>query len=177
MLGAVNLRRYGCFCSFFFNDTATTEIYTLSLHDALPIAYNDRRSVCEKVSELLNVKALRDVTLQDLETVKSKLSKKDFQKALYVLEENKRVIAFSDAIMNSNLKELGKLLIESHEGLRKQYAVSCVELDFLVDRIKADPNVLGGRMMGGGFGGCTINLVRKESIQDLKEDEIGRAHV
>ncbi len=139
-------------------------------HNLSESAYNDRRSVCEKVSELLNVKALRDVTLQDLETVKSKLSKKDFQKALYVLEENKRVIAFSDAIMNSNLKELGKLLIESHEGLRKQYAVSCVELDFLVDRIKADPNVLGGRMMGGGFGGCTINLVRKESIQDLKED-------
>ncbi|MEM8568138.1 MAG: galactokinase [Bacteroidota bacterium] len=139
-------------------------------HDLSESAYNDRRAVCEKVSKLLHVKALRDVTLEDLEALKSKLSKRDFQKALYVLQENKRVIAFSESIVNTDLKELGKLLIESHEGLSKQYEVSCAELDFLVDSIQDNPNVLGGRMMGGGFGGCTINLVRKESIQELKED-------
>ncbi|MEM7108309.1 MAG: galactokinase, partial [Bacteroidota bacterium] len=118
----------------------------------------------------LNVKALRDLTPQDLETVRTSLAPDDFQKALYVLEENQRVITFSEAIVNGDLKALGKLLIESHEGLSKQYRVSCVELDFLVDCIRDNPDVLGGRMMGGGFGGCTINLVRKESVAVLKQN-------
>ncbi|WP_293308209.1 hypothetical protein [Pedobacter sp. UBA5917] len=71
---------------------------------------------------------------------------------------------------NGNLQGLGKLMFETHEGLSKDYEVSCKELDFLVDAVKPLDFVLGARMMGGGFGGCTINIVKEDKIADLVED-------
>ena len=153
-----------------FKDYKLMLINTNVKHDLSESAYNDRRAVCEDVSARLKVVALRDVTKEKLESIKGDISEEDFQKALYIIEENKRVEAFSKAIEEDNTEALGKLLYQSHEGLSKQYKVSCPELDFLVDRAKENPNVLGGRMMGGGFGGCTINLVKKSEADAFEEE-------
>ena len=132
-------------------------------HKLSDSAYNDRRRVCENVAKMLDVRALRDVNESDLVCVKSKISDEDYLKALYVVQENARVIQASEALKKNDLKTLGMLLFETHSGLRSQYRVSCNELDFLVDRAKSDSEVIGARMMGGGFGGCTINLIHQNS--------------
>lgn len=139
-------------------------------HDLSETAYNERRAVCERVANMLNVEALRDATETDLAAEKDKLNEADYQKALFVIQENKRVHAFMKAAENQDMKTLGKLLFQSHEGLSKQYQVSCEELDFLADYAKKSPAVIGARMMGGGFGGCTLNFVRKDKLADFKTD-------
>lgn len=147
-------------------------------HSLSDSAYNDRRSVCEKISEMLNIKALRDATEDDLEKVKNKVSDEDYQKALFVIQENKRAEKASKAMTDGNLEELGKLIYESHNGLQKQYKVSCDELDFLVYQAKQNKHILGARMMGGGFGGCTINLISKEEVSSFKSfiSEVYKKH-
>lgn len=137
-------------------------------HDLSESAYNDRREVCEAICKKLNIKALRDADRSDLSTIKNDISSDDYLKALYVIEENERVHRFSKAIEENNLNTLGELLYKSHKGLSSQYKVSCDELDFLVDLTKETPSILGARMMGGGFGGCTINLIHKKSNLDIK---------
>ena len=139
-------------------------------HDLSESAYNDRREVCEKVSGLLHIDALRDASKEDLDRIKGDITKEDYQKALYVINENNRVKQFSEAIKKEDIDALGDLLYQSHEGLSKNYKVSCAELDFLVDSAKENPNVRGARMMGGGFGGCTINLVKKDAFKTFKKD-------
>ncbi|MEP2169451.1 MAG: hypothetical protein ABJH82_01315 [Polaribacter sp.] len=118
-------------------------------HSLSDSAYNDRRSACEGVSELLGIKALRDVTEADIETVVDKVSPANYQKALFVIQENERTLK---AIKDNDLELLGSLIYQSHEGLSYQYHVSCDELDFLVDQAKKNKHILGARMMGGGFG-------------------------
>ena len=139
-------------------------------HDLSESAYNNRREVCERVSKLLNIKALRDASKKKMEKIKEEISEEDYNKALYVIQENNRVKLFSKAIQNNELKTLGKLLYKSHKGLSEQYKVSCKELDFLVAQTKKNKNILGSRMMGGGFGGCTISLIKKTEVAQFKED-------
>ena len=145
-------------------------------HDLSESAYNDRREVCENVSEKLNIKTLRDTNKSHLETVKNEISSEAYQKALYVIEENERVQLFSKAIKDDNLAVLGQLLYQSHQGLSTQYNVSCEELDFLVNLAKETPTILGARMMGGGFGGCTINLILKSQAKKFKK-EISKSYL
>ncbi len=139
-------------------------------HDLSESAYNDRRAVCEKVSNLMQVKALRDASKEDLMRIKEDITEEDYQKALYVINENERVKLFSEAINRYDIEALGDLLYQSHEGLSTNYKVSCEELDFLVEKAKENDAVLGARMMGGGFGGCTINLILKSEFKDFKKD-------
>jgi galactokinase len=139
-------------------------------HNLSDSAYNDRREVCEKVSKLLNVKALRDATIESLKEIKSDISEDDYLKASYVINENNRVKKFANAIANNNINELGGLLFQSHHGLKSKYKVSCEELDFLVNEAKKNPNIVGARMMGGGFGGCTINIINKKGYKRFKKD-------
>jgi len=137
-------------------------------HSLAESAYNDRRNVCEKIAALLEVTALRDVSKETLKSIENQLTLEDYLKGLNVLEENERVLEASVALKENDLKRFGKLLFDSHNGLQHQYKVSCIELDFLVDLAKQDTTVLGARMMGGGFGGCTINLVSKENLLAFK---------
>ena len=137
-------------------------------HSLSDSAYNDRRSVCESVAGMLHVKALRDADKFHLESVKDKLTPENYQKALYVIQENDRAVKASKAMEYGDLKALGALIYASHEGLQKQYKVSCNELDFLVNQAKLNGHVLGARMMGGGFGGCTINLIKKSESESFK---------
>ena len=153
-----------------FKDYKLMLINTNIKHDLSESEYNDRREVCEKVSALLHLDALRDASKKDLDRIKSDILEEDYQKTLYVINENNRVKQFSEAIKNDNIEALGDLLYQSHEGLSTKYKVSCKELDFLVERAKENPNVLGARMMGGGFGGCTINIVKKDEFKTFKKE-------
>lgn len=151
-----------------FKDHELILINTNVKHSLSDSAYNDRRSVCESISSMLSVKALRDATEFDLESIKDKVTPENYQKALYVIQENERSIKASKAMEAGDLKTLGKLIYASHNGLQKQYKVSCDELDFLVEQAKLNIYVLGARMMGGGFGGCTINLIAKTETESFK---------
>lgn len=148
-----------------FKDHQLMLINTNVKHSLSDSAYNDRRSACESIAELLGVKALRDVSVIDLETIKDKVTPQNYQKALYVIQENNRALMASKAIEDNDLETLGSLIFQSHNGLQHQYKVSCEELDFLVDLAKSNEHILGARMMGGGFGGCTINLIAKSEAK------------
>lgn len=136
-------------------------------HSLSDSAYNDRRAVCESISKMLDIKALRDATIPQLDTIKNKITAQDYEKACYVIQENQRVLEAAKAIERNDLNALGSLLFASHSGLQHQYQVSCEELDFLVEKAKESDSVIGARMMGGGFGGCTLNLIQKEKITDF----------
>ncbi|MFG6688019.1 galactokinase, partial [Mariniflexile sp. HNIBRBA6329] len=114
-----------------FKDHELILINTNVKHSLSDSAYNDRRSVCESVAEMLNVKALRDATEFDLESIKHKITPENYQKALYVIQENERAVQASIAMQENDLETLGKLIYASHDGLQNQYKVSCDELDFL----------------------------------------------
>jgi galactokinase len=151
-----------------FKDHELLLINTNVKHSLSDSAYNDRRLVCETISKLLKVKAIRDVTEYDLETIKDQITPENYQKVLYVIQENERAVLASKAMQLHDLETLGKLIYASHDGLQNQYKVSCEELDFLVEQAKLNGHVLGARMMGGGFGGCTINLVKKNESENFK---------
>lgn len=144
-----------------FKDFELLLINTNVKHSLADSAYNNRRAVCENVASLLNVKALRDATEEGLLAIKDQISAEDYQKALFVVQENNRALAASEAMTANDIEKLGELVFASHNGLQHQYKVSCDELDFLVDLAKDCDDVIGSRMMGGGFGGCTINIVKK----------------
>lgn len=144
-------------------------------HSLSDSAYNDRRSACENIASLLNIKALRDATKADLDTVKDQVTPENYQKALFVIEENERAQNASKAMESGDINLLGELIYGSHNGLSKQYKVSCDELDFLVDQAKDSNYVTGARMMGGGFGGCTINLIEKGKAKDF-EAKVSKAY-
>ena len=104
---------------------------------------------------------LADVPEAIIETYKEKLSSKVYHRALFVSRENARTLKAAELIQSGDIKGFGALMYQTHEGLSKNYEVSCPELDFLVYLSKDLPQVVGSRMMGGGFGGCTINLVKE----------------
>lgn len=128
-------------------------------HALVDSPYNKRRQSCERVAKLLGVETLRDATMEMLNEHRSDMTAEDYFRAKYVIEEKQRVLDVCDALVKGDLETVGKKMYETHEGLSKDYEVSCVELDYLND-IAKECGVTGSRIMGGGFGGCTINLVR-----------------
>lgn len=136
-------------------------------HSLASSAYNERRQQCEKGVEMISmhhpeVKSLRQVTSKQLDQYVKKQDPLIFKRCSFVVNEIMRVKEACQSLLDDDFERLGRLMYETHEGLSQDYEVSCVELDFLVDHVKKNPAVLGSRMMGGGFGGCTINLVKKE---------------
>ncbi len=138
-------------------------------HSLSDSAYNDRRSACESIAKLLGVATLREASEEDLENIIDKVTPENYQKALFVVQEIARTQKAAKAIEDNDLEKLGALIYASHNGLQHQYKVSCNELDFLVDQAKKTKSVLGARMMGGGFGGCTINLIEKNKANAFAE--------
>lgn len=141
-------------------------------HSLSSSEYNTRRQQCEQgvawVKETHpGVKSLRDVTMEMLDKNVASKDQIIFRRCKYVVEENIRLLEGCEDLKSGNIDALGKKMFRTHEGLSKEYEVSCKELDYLVDYVKDNSSVLGARMMGGGFGGCTINLVKEESIDDL----------
>ncbi|APZ46403.1 galactokinase [Polaribacter reichenbachii] len=152
-----------------FKDHQLILINTNVKHSLSDSAYNDRRSACESIAKLLEVDTLRDATEADLEKIIDKVTPENYQKALYVIQEIERTQKAAKAIEENDLETLGGLIYASHNGLQHQYKVSCDELDFLVDQAKKNKNILGARMMGGGFGGCTINLIARDEVKAFAE--------
>jgi len=133
-------------------------------HELVGSPYNDRRRSCERVAQLVGIETLRDCSWQQLESVKSSLSDEDYRRARYVLGEKDRVLTVCDALQKGDYETVGQQMYLTHKGLTEDYEVSCEEIDFLVDEARR-LGVTGSRIMGGGFGGCTINLM-KESLFD-----------
>ncbi len=130
-------------------------------HELVDSPYNKRRQSCERVARALGRDLLRGATMEELDAVKGQISEEDYKRARFVIGEERRVLDVCAALEQNDYETVGARMYETHEGLSKDYEVSCVELDFLVETAKAC-GVTGSRIMGGGFGGCTINLVKQE---------------
>jgi len=146
-------------------------------------AYNERRRQCEEATRLLRdlivqhepentaakeIRSLRDISQEEFTRYGNELPEVLRKRAGYVIAENARVLEAAALLEQGKLEQVGPLLWQSHAGLRDEYEVSCKELDTLVEIARQVPGVLGARMLGGGFGGCTINLVRNETLEELK---------
>ena len=145
-------------------------------HELVGSPYNDRRNSCENVVKHISakhpdrdIKTLNDCTWDDLEEVKEEVGEVDYRRAKYVLGEKDRVLAVCDALERGDYETVGQKMYETHDGLSKDYEVSCEELDFL-NQVARDCGVTGSRIMGGGFGGCTINLVPDELYTTFVEE-------
>ncbi len=137
-------------------------------HELVDSPYNKRRESCERVAAKLGVETLRDADMQMLDAAKNEISEEDYKRARYVIGEKQRVLDVCDALQKSDFETVGKRMYDTHEGLSKDYEVSCEELDFLND-VARECGVTGSRIMGGGFGGCTINLVKDELYDNFVE--------
>jgi len=143
-------------------------------HSLASTEYNARRVQCEQGVLWVNehepgVRTLRDVTLSMLNSYVREKDPVIYKRCRYVVEENARVLRSSEDLKAGNLEALGKKMFQTHQGLSEDFEVSCKELDFLVDQVKDNPDILGARMIGGGFGGCTINIVKEDAIAELTE--------
>lgn len=164
-----------------FKDCKILLLNTNVSHNLADSEYNTRRQECEAAVNIIQkkkpeVKTLRDVDFNILEEFREELSPTMYQRCSYVLNENERVIAAAKSLKSGELKEFGELMYASHEGLQHNYEVSCPELDFLVDYSRNKDFIYGSRMMGGGFGGCTLNLIEKEGV-DAYIREISAAYL
>ena len=130
-------------------------------HELVGSPYNDRRASCERVAAALGQELLRGATMEQLDAIKDSISDEDYRRARYVIGEEKRVLDVCEALEKGDYETVGERMYETHWGMSKDYEVSCVELDFLATVAK-ECGVTGCRIMGGGFGGCTINLVKTE---------------
>jgi galactokinase len=133
--------------------------------------YNIRRTQCAKGLTFLSqknpdIKSFRDVTVEELERYKHEMDEVIYRRCRYVVKEIERTRLASEYLTTDRIEAFGELMYQTHEGLSKEYEVSCKELDFLVNESVVN-NVTGARLMGGGFGGCTINLVRNENYREV----------
>ena len=150
-------------------------IDTMVKHTLASSEYNVRRAQCEEGVAVIKkyrpeVELLRDVTMDDLQAHHSEIDPLSFRRCAFVIEENKRLMAACAAMERGDFEEVGRQIYATHEGLSVEYGVSCAELDFIVSIAKNHPAVLGARMMGGGFGGCVIALVKKEGVEEYIND-------
>lgn len=141
-------------------------------HSLASSEYNTRRNECRQAVEWVkehepNVNSLRDTTEEMLDKYVLPKSKLIDKRSRFIVQEIARLQQGCEDLKNGDIKALGKKMFATHDGLSKMYAVSCTELDYLVDVVKNNAAVIGARMMGGGFGGCTINLVREDEIENL----------
>ncbi len=144
-------------------------------HELSSSEYNTRRIECEKGVEILrkydkNIESLRDVPFRLLQKYKAEFEPVVYRRCKYVIEEESRVKLAFESLHNNDIIGLAALMNHTHEGLRDDYEVSCDELDILYDYAKNSNDIIGARMMGGGFGGCTINIVKEDKIERVIEE-------
>ena len=155
-------------------------IHSKVSHSLASSAYNQRRDACEESVPILQqsfpkIRTLRDLDVSDLSIIKTRLPEVLFPKAKHVITECARVHQTAAALASGNLPLVGSLLNASHQSLRDDFEVSCPELDFLAHQAQLSDSVLGARMMGGGFGGCLLSLVKREESHRFK-DQIQSAY-
>ena len=150
-------------------------------HSLVNSAYNERRSECEKALEelqtVVDIKGLGDLTEEQFEAHKGAIKNEvRVKRAKHAVYENQRTIRAVEALKNNDLKLFGELMNASHVSLRDDYAVSCEEIDVLVEEAWKVDGVIGSRITGGGFGGCTVSIVRDEAVDTFK-DKVGAAYI
>jgi galactokinase len=143
-------------------------------HNLASSEYNTRKRECEEGVEIIRKKfpeviSLRDVTPIMIKEFQEVMDETLFKRCSFIVSENERVLKAAKALKENNLKLFGALLYEAHDGISKLYEVSCPESDFLVEFSKQFDAVLGARQTGGGFGGCTLNIVHKDQVNDFVE--------
>jgi galactokinase len=144
-------------------------------HSLASSEYNTRRAQCEQGVAWVKkhhpeVLALRDASLEMLSKYVKPKDELIYKRCKYVVEENTRLLEGCEDLKRGDIKALGQKMFQTHQGLSREYEVSCRELDFLVDGVRGEFGVLGARMMGGGFGGCTINLIKEDIIDKVVEE-------
>jgi galactokinase len=155
------------------DNTCLVVCNTMVKHELAGGAYNERRAQCEAgvaflAQKLPNVTALRDVTIDQLNRYSSDLPEGVFRRCRHVVTENARVVDAANSLSRGDSIHLGKLMLESHRSLRDDFEVSCRELDLMVGLAREIEGVYGARLTGGGFGGCTVNLVSREQVDEFK---------
>jgi galactokinase len=158
-------------------DTTSTAIAicdTHVKHELSSSEYNTRRAECERGVEMFRrwlpgIRSLRDVSLSDFRAHEEQLPEPIRSRCRHVVTENARTLRAADALRADDFGEMGRLMRESHDSLRDDYEVSCRELDVLVELASSVDGVLGARMTGGGFGGCTVNLLGREALGTFQE--------
>jgi len=145
---------------------------TMVKHDLATGAYNQRREECEEGVRYFSrwkggIRALRDVSIELLDHHKGDIPPTIWKRCAHVIHENQRTLDAARFLAENNVRRVGELMHDSHYSLRDLYEVSCSELDIMVEAAEGLPGFCGGRMTGGGFGGCTVNLVREESARDF----------
>jgi len=143
-------------------------------HSLASTEYNTRRQQCEQGVAWVkehhpHVNSLRDVSIQMLQQYVLPKDELVFTRCKFVVEEIQRLLTACEDLQKGDIVSLGKKMFATHEGLSKEYEVSCEELDYLVNAVKHNPAVLGARVMGGGFGGCTINIIREDAVEGIVE--------
>ncbi|RZJ47726.1 MAG: galactokinase [Chryseobacterium sp.] len=157
---------------------ANLEGYSLVLFDScvkhthLTSGYNDRRNDVDNGKKILwqkfpDIEKFRDFTFEMLDNVRTEIGETSYKRCLYLLKEIKRVKKAAKALSEGDAEYLGQLLNETHSGLSTEFEVSCEELDFMVEETLKEDGVLGARIMGGGFGGCSINLIKDENVDEV----------
>jgi galactokinase len=160
---------------FDYKNISIVLIDTKVSHSLASSEYNQRRKECSSGVKTIQkaypeIESLRDVSLDMLDEFKNIMDPVIYKRCKYVVEENVRLIKACDALSVHDLNKFGTLMYKTHDGLSRDYEVSCKELDYLVEILKDNENVYGSRMMGGGFGGCTINLIEKQSVETISRE-------
>ena len=155
-------------------DAALVICNTNVRHELASSAYNQRRRECEHAVKILRaslptISALRDVNLDDLKQHTRELGDVLYRRARHVVTENLRTLEAAIALKDGDVEKFGKLMSASHTSLREDYEVSCAELDLMVELAGGCDGVYGARMTGGGFGGCTVNLVRPDAVETFNQ--------
>lgn len=156
-----------------FNDYSLLLFDSNVKHSLFTSAYNTRREECEEGLSIIKsnfpeISNFRDCHESHVLSLKDKMPENVFKRCHFVVKEIRRVALACEALDSGDIEALGKLLFETHDGLSKEYEVSCTELDFIVETLKKETAVIGSRLMGGGFGGCTINLIKKGEDEAIK---------
>jgi galactokinase len=158
-----------------FNDYSLILFDSNVKHSLMTSAYNERREQCEQGIAIIKnnfpeITSFRDCNEEHVLGLQNGMNDNVFKRCLFVVKEINRVKLACEALDNGKIEVLGKLMFETHEGLSKDYEVSCAELDMIVDTLKKEEAVVGSRLMGGGFGGCTINLIKKGHEERIKKE-------
>ena len=156
------------------NDASIVIVNSNVKHSLVDSAYNERRSQCafalHDLQSVLDIKALGDIDEETFEKNKGAIKDETVRRrAKHAVYENQRTIRAVKALSENDIELFGRLMDESHVSLRDDYEVSCEEIDFLVDTAHSVKGVIGSRITGGGFGGCTVNIVKKEALDEFKE--------
>ncbi len=141
-------------------------------HSLASTEYNTRRQQCEQGVAWIKehhpqVNSLRDVNMEMLQAYVLPKDQLVFTRCKFVVEEIQRLLTACEDLQKGDIISLGKKMFATHEGLSKEYEVSCKELDYLVNAVKDNPAVMGARVMGGGFGGCTLNIIKEDAVAEI----------